>query len=506
MTLSMHSPRRLASLLALSFLPGLSPALGDTLIDFEALQRGFQERRCPRRAACSVEDVLARDYLHLRLGAFDVHWPRAYLAKADDGADCIALLAGLVELQGGLLRWLDPAGSATAEVAGDLEVAGEWIQGLAPGDLAKAGRSDERDLARAVQAPMEAAAALQRLAVSMVDRAALGVAPQYVESVGLVLVPKRLEFMEWIGGLGAADAQWASQHWNDGASEWTQFWKGPTMFLALEYAPMTGFDPTFVGALPPQKLDKDGLRQHVLNQAARALLFRWFNRLEFAPLERALAANLVIGVSGRIAVLDGEGSIRSSGGTTAPYSRFVPGGLSEGGVLPPAPAGGLDTIVNSRWRAGKGADRFVAALREGQKDGTKAAAKERGNPLRHDKLAHFPIDSDVRGAKWLAHAPFLGPHAARQAYPEGEFLNDYREFFKSYQTAFYHWLESAAVRADGSGGAPFADFLRTLGTPDYAGDVDAALEQAYGLPVSGPDGSVDSLEWRFLAWLAAQGR
>lgn len=501
-----HSRRRLGSLLALALFSGFSAARGDELIDFEKLQRGFQEQRCPRSAGCSAEEVLARDYLRLRLGAFDVRCPRAWLVKADDGADAIALLAGLTELQGGLLRWLDPAAATTGEAARDLEAVKAWLSGLAPGDLAKAAKSDEGDLARAVRAPEEVQAALQRLSVSMVDRAVLGVAPQFVECVGLVFVPKRLEFMQWIGSLGAADVEWASQHWNDGASEWTQFWKGPTMFLALEYAPMTGFDPTFVGALPPQKLDKDGLRQHVLNQAARALLFRWFNRLEFAPLERALAANLVIGVSGRIAVLDGEGSIRSSGGTTAPYSRFVPGGLSEGGVLPPAPAGGLDTIVNSRWRTGKGADRFVAALRDGQKDGAKAAAKERDNPLRKDKLAHFPIDSDVRGAKWLAHAPFLGPHASAQAYPEGEFLNDYREFFKSYQTAFFHWLESAAQRADGSPGTPFADFLRILGTPDYAGGVDAALEQAYGLPVSGPDGSVDSLEWRFLAWLAAESR
>jgi hypothetical protein len=188
----------------------------------------------------------------------------------------------------------------------------------------------------------------------------------------------------------------------------------------------------------------------------------------------------------------------------------VPGGLSEGGVLPPAPAVGGDALVNCRWRTGAGADYFVAALREAQVEGAKVAAKDRSNARRKDKLVHFPIGSDESGAQWIAHAPFLGAHASAQAYPEPEFLNDYREFFKAYQSAFYHWLETTAEPVDGSRGDAFATFLRLLGKPVTdvepitKPEIGAALEEAYGLPFSGPDGSVDSLEWRFLTWLAEQ--
>lgn len=509
---SARSRRWLGPALALSLLGGAAWAGGrDGGIDFERLKQGFAERRCPKDQACTAEAVLARDYLELRLGAFDVFWPREDLSGADDAASCAVLLGGLVELQRGLAGWLKLPPEVASALEADLTAVGTWLGELEAADLTRAAKGDSPSLAQATKAPDTVVDALGRLAEVLVDRQRLGIAPQYVPCVGLVIAPKRLEFMEWIGHLGGLDAEWAAQHWNDGADDWTQFWSGPTMFLALEYAPMAGFDPTFTSAMPPEKLDKDGRRQHVLNQAARALLFRWFNQPELAPLERALAANLVIAVSGRIAVLDGEGMMKTTGATSAPYERFVPGGLSSGGTLPPAPAVGGDALVHCRWRSGAGADHFVAALRAGQIDGAKAAAKERANPRRKDKLVHFPIGSEESGAQWIAHAPFLGPHASAQAYPEPEFLNDYREFFKSYQAAFYHWLQTTAAPVEGTPDEAFATFLRLLGRPVTESqpeqpEIDAALEQAYGLPISGPDGSVDSLEWRFLAWLASQGK
>lgn len=506
MTQSKRSHRWLGAALSLALLAASGSAFpGDGGIAFDDLAESFADRHCSKSGQdCRTEAVLARDHLNLRLGAYDVWWPREALAKPDDGDLCARLLDGLAQLQGDLVGWLSLEPELAGSISADLGTVRGWLGALKGKDLVKAAKGDQPSLAAALKAPAPVVEALARLSEVLVDRERLGIEPQYVERVGLVVCEKRRPFMEWIAHIGTEDAEWKAAHWNDGANDWTQFWKGPTMFLALEYAPFSGFDSSFNSALPPEKLDKDGRRQHVLNQAARALLFRWFNQPDFAPLERALAANLVIGISGRIAVLDGEGMIKSSGGTSAPYSRFVPGGMSSGGVLPPAPAGGLDTIVNSRWREGKGEDFFVGALRKGQKDGAKLAAKDRENALRDDKRVHFTIDSDKSGAKWLAHAPFMGPYASLQAYPEPEFLNDYREFFKSYQSAFYHWLSTEAETADGSRGEPFSKFLRILGTPNYEGSVGDALEAAYGLPVSGKDGSEDSLEFRFLTWLETQ--
>lgn len=504
MTQSTRSHRWLGPVLALPMLAAWSPAFpGDGGIDFERLNDGFVERHCGEKdQECSTEAVLARDYLNLRLGVFDVYWPREALVKAEDAEQCTAILSGLAQLQSDLVGWLALEPELAQSIHADFATVTTWLGESKPKDFLKVAKEPDPGLPAAAKAPQPVVEALGRLAEVLVDRERLGIAPQYVENVGLVICNERLPFMEWIGHLGTEDADWKSIHWNEGANDWTQYWKGPTMFLALQYAPFSGFDPSFSSSMDPKKLDKDGLRQHVLNQAARALLFRWFNQPDFAPLERALAANLVIGVSGQIAVLDGEGMIRSSGATSAPYSRFVPGGMSSGGVLPPAPAGGMDTLVNSKWREGKGQDHFVGALRKGQKDGAKLASKDRSNPLREDENVHFTIDSDQSGAKWVAHAPFMGPYASLQAYPEPEFLNDYREFFKSYQTAFHHWLSTVAEPAEGTREEAYAAFLRELGTPDYTGSIGDALEKAYGLPVSGPNSETDSLEFRFLAWIA----
>ena len=242
MTPSTRSSRWLGPALALSLLGSAAWASPrDGGIDFERLKKGFAERRCPKSDACTTDAVLARDYLNVRLGAFDVFWPREDLTKPDGAATCAALLAGLVELQGRIAIWLDLQPETAAALEADLTLVRTWLGELEASDLARAAKGDSPSFAQAVKAEQPVLDALGRLAEVLVDRERLGVAPQYVSCVGLVIVPKRLEFMEWIGHLGGLDPAWAAQHWNDGADDWTQFWSGPTMFLALQYASMTGF-------------------------------------------------------------------------------------------------------------------------------------------------------------------------------------------------------------------------------------------------------------------------
>ncbi len=496
----------LASLAPGRAAPAFSPvATGFQGIPFEDLDKDFRTTYCGQGQTCTLEQVLQREFARLRLGAFEVAYPAALLEDRERAQELIQVAGDLLALQGRLSEWLVPDPELLAGIGKDIETLNAWITDWNPSALARLAEGPDKDLLVALSAPDEIRQAAGRLQATMMDRDVLGVAPQFVDAVGVLICPRRRDFGELLGFLGATDPAWRDQHWVEGADQWTQVWTGPTLVLALEYAPFTGPDPQFRSSFAPTQLDPGGKRQHVLNQAARALFFRLFNCSELDRLERALSADLVIETAGRIAVLDGEGVIKSSGGQTAPYERFVPGGASSGGVLPAISAAPLDHLVASRWRRDKGQDWFVGALHEEQKEAAKAARKDRKNPKSKDKLAHFQLESERSKERWLVSAPFLGSYAVEQAYPPPEFLNDYREFFKSYQAAFYHWLRTTSVEdSDKASAAAFREFLALLGTPGQSASPEALLEQAFEVPVSARDGTTDSLEWRFLRWICEQ--
>ncbi len=489
-----------------SCLLALAPATDASQgIPFEKLDQDVREAFCPKEEGCSLDELLQREFARLRLGAFDLVYPSALLSDRERVEQLGQVARGMLKLQGHLGGWLVADPEVLAGIAKDIDTMSAWIASWNLSGLARVAKEEDKDLLAALSAPPEVRDAAQRLQATMMDRAVLGVAPQFVDAVTILICPRRLEFGQLLGFLGASDPDWRAKHWVDGADQWTQYWNGPRLVLALEYAPFTGPDPQFRSSFAPKQLDPDGMLQHALNQAARALFFRLFNSSALDRLERSLSADLVIETVGRIAVLDGEGVIRSSGGQTAPYEQFVPGGSSSGGTLPPVSAAPLDHLVTSRWRSGKGQDWFVGVLREEQKVAAKTARKDRKNPKSKDNLAHFLLESDKNKDHWLVSAPFLGPHAIEQAYPPPEFLNDYREFFKSYQTAFYHWLRTTSVEdSPQASAAAFREFLVLLGIPGQTAGLDQLVEQAYQVPISARDGSSDSLEWRFLRWVSEQ--
>ena len=274
-------------------------------------------------------------------------------------------------------------------------------------------------------------------------------------------------------------------HWREGPAPWSP-------------------DPKYKTGEPMDAFDDDGLRQQVVLQAAQALVFTCINRTDLALLEKGLAVKLTIAVCGRANTIDGEGAITSSGATTAPYSRFVPGGNPAGGHLPPAPAAPLNSMLENHWRKGNGEDFFVAPLRKGQKAGSKRAAKNKDHPLRKDKTAHFELEAS--GKKHLVTAPFLGELAKQQQYPPPDFLNDYREFNRSYQTCFLHWLSQHGSKESAEQSEEmFRELVLRMGSRETL-VLDAVAEQVYGVPLSGTDPSTESLEWRFLAWLQSGGK
>ena len=83
---------------------------------------------------------------------------------------------------------------------------------------------------------------------------------------------------------------------------------------------------------------------------------------------------------------------------------FVPGGQSQGGVLP-------QNMADGRWRGeGQGEDRFVSVLRLAQQEGA-SEAKDR------DKTRHFELKDDAMIKQVVIDGPFLGEAAAEAEDP-----------------------------------------------------------------------------------------
>jgi len=474
----------------------LAPAL-------ESLGRELAARVCGDGAdSCDLDALLAAGHLRLSLGAYDLYYPREALDHSR-GTDALPkLLSGVLAGQMVLVRWLVEDPERRASLEADAALLSDWIGDWRGRQLGKAAGHESDDLLVAMGAEEEESAAAERLRAAFADcPGTFGLEPRNPAPVRIVLCPERRDFAELVGFMGLRDAE-ARKLWDAGIEEWTYVWWGWSFLLAMEYSPWSGFDPKFRSGKAMDDLSPSGLVEHTNQQITKALMLYWFGRPEPRHLEKGLAINLVLASSGRANTLDGEGKITTSGATTAPYSRFVPGGNPSGGTLPAISAAAFDSVVESSWREGHGKDLFHAPLKKGQKAGAKLAAKKRDDPKAKDPLAHFVLSGD-EGGKHVASAPFLGPHANEQQYPPAEFLNDFREFFRSYQTSFLAWLEREGAASPEESAAAFRELLRGLTSAADEAASNALFERIYGMPLSARDGSSPSLEWRFLEWLSS---
>jgi hypothetical protein len=220
-----------------------------------------------------------------------------------------------------------------------------------------------------------------------------------------------------------------------------------------------------------------------------------------------VAMNLAIAVCGELNALEGDGwGYGTTGAQTQPYERFVPGGASSGGVLPPMPAAPLDGLKEGRWRERHGADYFAECLRKGQKNGFQELGRARpahlSEAVRNDILAHFMIFGEDDVERYVISAPFFGPESKKKPYPPGQMLIDYREFFRAYKCCFMNWLQTAGMDGDPEKSAEyFAQLMRSKHEVAGTKEFEDVVEGVYGIPLSAASGEVDSLEWRFLNWL-----
>jgi hypothetical protein len=470
-------------------------------ITFEELGRAYREAHCPQAdgvVTCELETVVAAGYASVRIGAFELSLPVEVLGgkRAEEAKE---LAGALVDLQTVWVEWFCEHDDARERAVGGLETLAAWIDGWSKAELKKLAGGSGVNLYEALGAGEDVLKASNDVREVVMARGAMGIAPRHTEVIRMLGCPTRRDFMEMVGYAGLLGEDKKTELWFDGVDQWTQFWIDRTLVMALEYAPWSP-DPQFETGLSMRKFDKDGLRQQFVLQAARALLFTSFNRNDLALLEKGLAVDLTIAVCDAANTVDGEGSITSSGGMTAPYSRFVPGGNPAGGTLPPIPAASMDAVMENHWRKGGGSDYYVKPLKKGQKEGAKRAKKDKERRLAKDKAAHFQLLGET-GRKLVITAPFLGREAAKRQYPGPDFLNDYREFYRSYQACFLHWLSEHGVEGDPE--QSFAKYreliVRMGGSASLV--IDDVVETVYGTALSGLEPEGDGLEWRFLRWL-----
>jgi hypothetical protein len=231
--------------------------------------------------------------------------------------------------------------------------------------------------------------------------------------------------------------------------------------------------------------EKTGLLQHVVQRATFSLVANYCGPDVALLFQSALAQNLVIAVYG-------ENNARSGGNDrpsdSAGMDTFIPGAPGMGGSLPSSNA-------DSPWRHTRGSDYFLRPLRRSQKSAAGTGA---------EKGRRFELLAGER-EKHVVAAPFIGRAAKGKTPVPEKFLGDYLEFHRAYRSGFLHWLqEHGAGNAKAANAAKFAELVRRLCAPKDGQDFEGVCRELYGVPLSGTDPGIDSLEGRFLVWVAHQ--
>ena len=426
-------------------------------VDFEHLG-GAYLKDLGETTAPALQDLLARHFTRFAVGGFDLCVPTGMLAKGQDPARIPAIATAIVDLQVRLaeLTTTDPGAlkATSAELAQLRKEVASW---------------------RGKPKPVDAAATAQR--------------PQ---PCILVIAPDRKTFLGLTGWLGLWKPVYRDRFWHEGTVRHCDMRlqdEGQIQIVALEYAsPAANGDVT--AGFDMNTRERTGLLQHVVQRAAMSWCWRHFGDAVDSTFVLGFATDLVVDVLGQNnARSDGSGTGKSTEGVNA----FIPGAPSRGGSM---------QMVNadSTWRLSQGQDYFARVLRQAQKAGEHAAGNSK------DKLGHFQL-RDPKGEKLhLVDAPFLGAVAYdRQAVPEA-FLDDYLEFHRAYRAGFVHWLQIKGMKGKAPSMERFQALLLRLMAQKAGDSFETLCQELYGVPLSAKDAGADTLERRYLAWIADNSR
>ena len=432
-----------------------------------------------------IADLLAGHFVPARVGVFEVHFPAAGLESR--GGDLKECVAALLDAQEQLLEWTKPSGRDQKAVRADLKTVATWVKGLRPAALAKAKLEAGKDLAAILGAPENVVAASERLVASFGRGEALGLTRDPPVQVRVLLAPTRREFAELVCFVGWFSEDWRASYWVDGISDWMTCWLDDVQVIALEYAAPGHPPEDYTSGEPLGKRDPKVLGEQVVQLSMLRVFAQLYGERVPEAFASGLAMNLVIDQFGEINTrVDGDLRGRSA----SRRDVFVPGGASDGGFLP-------KNSAETRWREDHGKDRFVRVLRQSQKEG------EGLDKALENKVAGFAIRSDKGGELHPVAAPFLGAAAGERKAPPDEFQGDFAEMMRAYKCSFIFWLKTKGATAEKASREKFAVLLEKLADPNV--EFEATFQAGYdGAALSDPQAGKESLEGKFLIWLAKQ--
>lgn len=435
----------------------------------------------------SVEELLERSFFTMRIGVFDLGLS-TYAALSRTNGDDYALLAGaLLEVQAQFIEWLGPKAPGVKEAEKDLKTLRSYFKKLRGNAINKLSPDETGDLMTLLKASKKALEAQQRFGEYMARGTGLGLdrEDEYVDT--FLVAPGRRDFLELLSTFGAISPPNQSVYWTDDVATWTNTYFNDISVVALEFASLGSSTGGAFAGISMNSRTPTGMQQQIAQLAGNAMIDNLFGDKIPPSLAGALSVNLVVDIYGECNTrVDGDLRARR----TQAREIFVPGGLSEGGILPP-------NLADSRWRSEHGKDHFLVALQSAQAAGASEARKK------HEKNSSFELMDDREARRMVVKAPFLGTPAAGAPPVPDDFWGDSLEFYRSYRTGFIYWLRSKGQRSKKASEAAFAEYLSQLAQAESGGEsLEVTFETCYGKPLSASEPSKDDLEGQFLDWLS----
>lgn len=462
------------------------PTLASRPVDlpYEKIARDFATAHGMGEAAPEsivYDDVLAKHFVKLELGAFDVRFPREALAThSDEYKSCGQ---ALVASQEKFIDWLTP-GSTDKALREDLKTLSAWVKSWKPLAIAKGKTVEETDMAKLLGATEAQINASKHVFDALAKGQALGPAREKPLQPRLILLPTRKLFTEFVYFTGWIKADQRGIFWLDRVPDWTQCYVVEDQVIALEYGIANRPPNDYTSGTPMDEI----LLQQVSQLGMNSLFSAHYKERVPGAFIAGLSMNLVIDAYGSVQTRV-DGDTRSK--VTEKRDVFVAGGNSEGGFL-------AKNSAETKWRENGGRDHFIPALHAAQEDALKIAKDVK------NKAAVFAIRSDDGGDKWPAVAPFFDATATPPS-PAAKFQGDFAEFLRAYKSAFIYWLQTKSQGPEKPSREKFAVLLKKLADPNLAADFEAVFKEVYeGASLSGPEGDKESLEGKFLQWLSKQ--
>lgn len=453
--------------------------------DHEVLAQRFLETYSledAKPADLPLSTLLEGRFLTARAGLIDVRIPMHALEDKDLAKQTVALVKATLRMQATWLEWMGESAIGGDKMIADFETLESEFKRYKSDKLvsaAKAGK--ENDFFTIVGISDENRVILDRVSKWMGKGAPLQLGRDE-ESAPLVLFPERKEFVEFIAYVGWSDDYKRPYYWVDGTSVWNECFVDNARAACLEFPAVGGGD--YTDGMPMNQKNPLEMEQQITQLAAMALYESYYGSRLPGALVGGLANNIVIDIYGEVDTrLDG--SLKSN--QTNARSVFIPGGRSEGGLLP-------ENSAKNRWRDDAGKDYFIRVLRKAQK-----AGKSHNKSTKH-KYKSFLLVNAAGSQRHVTTAPVFGSVAADRATPPDSVADDYSEFLRAYKSGFLYWLQTQAAGKKESR-AKFGEFLVTLaqGTPK---DFESAIEEFYGAPLSSKEVDKNDLEGRFLKFVS----